>query len=68
MLIKINPDSLTIVKRSMNTFESEYIEFIKYPTNLTVERTEYTINLTGSKADLFRLLYMISEKCDIELM
>lgn len=68
MLIKIKQDSLSIVKHSMTTFEKEYINFIKYPTNVTVEESTGLINIKGSKADLFRVLYMISEKCDIELM
>lgn len=68
MIIKINQDSLSIVKHSMNVFEKDYVELITMPTETEVTDYETIITIKGEKHDLYRVLYMISRECDIELM
>lgn len=68
MLIKIKDNSLDIFKTSLTVFESNYIEFMKFPANLEKSETQHFITLTGDKDGLFDMLYYIARSCDIEIM
>ena len=69
MLIKIKPESLVIVKSSLTVFSKDYINLtLKMFPKITVENTKETATLTGTREELYRLLYDLSKETDIELM